>query len=34
MAPVKPKQFIYIVQAAQEVSFCKIGKTNGLERRL
>jgi predicted GIY-YIG superfamily endonuclease len=34
MAPVKPKQFIYIVQAAQEVSFCEIGKTNDLERRL
>jgi predicted GIY-YIG superfamily endonuclease len=34
MAPGKPKQFIYIVQAAQEVSFCKIGKTNDLERRL
>jgi predicted GIY-YIG superfamily endonuclease len=34
VAPAKPKQFIYIVQAAQEVSFCKIGKTNDLERRL
>jgi predicted GIY-YIG superfamily endonuclease len=34
MAPAKLKQFIYIVQAAQEVSFCKIGKTNDLERRL
>ena len=30
----KIKQYIYIVQASQEISFCKIGKTNDLERRL
>jgi len=30
----KEKQYIYIVQASQESSWCKIGKTNDLERRL
>ena len=34
MAKEKIKQYIYIVQASQELSFCKIGKTNDLERRL
>jgi predicted GIY-YIG superfamily endonuclease len=28
------KQYIYIVQASKEPSWCKIGKTNDLERRL
>jgi len=27
-------QYIYIVQASKESSWCKIGKTNDLERRL
>ncbi|GHT40149.1 hypothetical protein AGMMS49965_08020 [Bacteroidia bacterium] len=30
----KAKQYIYIVQASLELSKCKIGKTNDLERRL
>ncbi|MDR2951639.1 MAG: GIY-YIG nuclease family protein [Treponema sp.] len=34
MATAGLKQFIYIVQAAKDTSFCKIGKTDGLERRL
>jgi len=34
MAKENKKQYIYIVQASQELSFCKIGKTNDLERRL
>ena len=34
MTTDKEKQYIYIVQASQELSFCKIGKTNDLERRL
>jgi predicted GIY-YIG superfamily endonuclease len=34
MVKDKTKQYIYIVQASQELSFCKIGKTNDLERRL
>ena len=34
MVTDKEKQYIYIVQASQELSFCKIGKTNDLERRL
>ena len=34
MAKERIKQYIYIVQASQELSFCKIGKTNDLERRL
>ena len=34
MVKDKEKQYIYIVQASQELSFCKIGKTNDLERRL
>jgi predicted GIY-YIG superfamily endonuclease len=34
MAQSGVKQFIYIVQAAKDASFCKIGKTNDLERRL
>ena len=28
------KQYIYIVQASKELSWCKIGKTNDLDRRL
>jgi len=28
------KQYVYIVQAAKETAYCKIGKTNDLERRL
>ena len=28
------KEYIYIVQSSKELSFCKIGKTNDLERRL
>jgi len=31
---VKPKQYIYIVQASLEPAKCKIGKTNDLDRRL
>jgi predicted GIY-YIG superfamily endonuclease len=34
MSAEKSKQYIYIVQAALEVSKCKIGITNNLERRL
>ena len=30
----KEKQYIYIVQSSKEVTKCKIGKTNNLERRL
>jgi len=28
------KQYVYVVQASQEDTKCKIGKTNDLERRL
>jgi predicted GIY-YIG superfamily endonuclease len=34
LAGGKTKQYIYIVQASLELSKCKIGKTNDLERRL
>ncbi|MDR2684776.1 MAG: GIY-YIG nuclease family protein, partial [Prevotellaceae bacterium] len=34
MEKTKTKQYIYIVQASKETSWCKIGKTNDLERRL
>jgi hypothetical protein len=34
MATEQSKQYIYIAQAAKEPSFCKIGKTKNLERRL
>ena len=30
----KEKQYIYIVQSSKEITKCKIGKTNNLERRL
>ena len=34
MTKEKEKQYIYIVQASNEINTCKIGKTNDLERRL
>ena len=34
MAKDKAKQYIYIVQSSKEVTKCKIGITNNLERRL
>jgi hypothetical protein len=34
MENAKEKQYIYIVQSSKEPSWCKIGKTNDLERRL
>jgi len=34
MAINKSKQYIYIVQASKDPSWCKIGKTKDLERRL
>ena len=34
MAKNKEKQYIYIVQSSKEITKCKIGKTNNLERRL
>ncbi|WP_461252118.1 GIY-YIG nuclease family protein, partial [Treponema sp. R8-4-B8] len=34
MAKGKEKQYIYIVQSSKEITKCKIGKTNNLERRL
>lgn len=30
----KPKEYIYIVQSSKEITKCKIGKTNNLDRRL
>jgi hypothetical protein len=34
LAKSKEKQYIYIVQSSKEMTRCKIGKTNNLERRL
>ena len=34
MGKSKEKQYIYIVQSSKELTKCKIGKTNNLERRL
>jgi hypothetical protein len=34
VAKSKEKEFIYIVQSSKELTRCKIGKTNNLERRL
>ncbi|MDR1837226.1 MAG: GIY-YIG nuclease family protein, partial [Treponema sp.] len=34
MAKTKKKQYIYIVQSSKELTKCKIGITNNLERRL
>lgn len=34
LTPRKQKQYIYIVQSSKEITKCKIGKTNKLERRL
>jgi len=34
LAKIKGKQYIYIVQSSKELTKCKIGKTNDLERRL
>jgi predicted GIY-YIG superfamily endonuclease len=34
LAKSKEKQYIYIVQSSKEMTRCKIGKTNDLERRL
>jgi predicted GIY-YIG superfamily endonuclease len=34
LAKSKAKQYIYIIQSSKEMTKCKIGKTNDLERRL